>query len=548
MTVTVLTGQWLTAAVLGALVEGGELLRDLTARRSRRELGALMSHQGALCWKLVGGRRVRVRVREIRSGDEVLAASGDRIPVDGVVTRGRAIVDERLLTGEPMPVTKTKDSRVFAMTVLTDGELSISAASSAADSRAGRIMTFLESAPIGETRMADHARRIADRFVLPVLGTAAAVYALTGNPTRAASILIFDLASGIRVAAPTTMLASVVAAAREGILIKGAAAMEKMAAVDAIVFDKTGTLTMGRPTVADITAFNGLSTDELLAVAAGADHGLNHPLAGALVAEAEVRGLALPVRERVNVHIGLGVEAELAGRGRYLVGNRQFMREHGVRVRRRVNGHGLSEVIVASGGQCLGEIVFKDEPRPGAGEIIQALRERGVRRLALLSGDIEEATQRVAQRLGIEEWHSRMSPDRKADFVRALKAEGLRVAVVGDGINDSVAFALADLSIAMGGGADMARANSDIVLLDDRLELLPRAIDRSRESLNLMNQNLALIAAPNALGLGSAIAGGLNPAVAAFLSNGSTVVAAANGLRPLLTAKPAAARGAARAA
>jgi len=543
MTVTVLTGQWLTAAVLGALVEGGELLRDLTARRSRRELGALMSHQGAKCWTLVGGRRVRVRVGEIRPGDEVLAASGDRIAVDGVVTRGRAIVDERLLTGEPMPVTKTEGSRVFAMTVVTDGELLISAASSAADSRAGRIMTFLERAPIGETRMADHARRIADRFVLPVLGTAAAVYALTGNPTRAASILIFDLASGIRVAAPTTMLASVVAAAREGILIKGAAAMEKMAAVDAIVFDKTGTLTMGRPTVADITAFNGLSTDEVLAVAAGADQGLNHPLAGALVAEAEVRAVALPARERVNVHIGLGVAAQLAGGGRYLVGNRQFMREQGVRVPRRVNGHGLSEVIVASGGKCLGEIVFKDEPRPGAGEIIQALRERGVRRLALLSGDIEEATHRVAHRLGIDEWHSRMSPDRKADFVRALKAEGLRVAVVGDGMNDSVAFALADLSIAMGGGADMARANCEIVLLDDRLELLPRAIDRSRESLKLMNQNLALIAAPNALGLGSAIAGGLNPAVAAFLSNGSTVVAAANGLRPLLTAKPAGAQG-----
>jgi Cu2+-exporting ATPase len=395
-------------------------------------------------------------------------------------------------------------------------------------------MTFLENAPIGDTRMADHARRVADRFVLPVMGAAVVAYALTGNATRAASILIFDFASGIRVAAPTTMLASLVAAAREGILIKGAAAMEKLAAVDAIVFDKTGTLTMGRPTVADITPFNGLAPEALLAVAAGADHGLNHPLAGALTREAEARGVELPERRRVSVRIGLGVEAELEGGRRFLVGNRDFMREKGVRIPRGINGHGLSEVIVASAGECLGAIVFTDEPRPGAAEIINDLRARGVSRIALLSGDVADATRRVAQSLAIDDWRARMTPEAKADFVRRLKAEGLRVAVVGDGMNDSVAFALADLSIAMGGGADLARANSEVVLLDDRLELLPRAIDRSRESLGLMNQNLALIAAPNAIGLGSAIAVGINPALAAFLNNGSTVVAAANGLRPLL--------------
>lgn len=534
MTLTVLTGQWLTAAMLGALVEGGELLRDLTASRSRRELGALMSHPNATCWKLEGGRRVAVKVSTIRGGDQIVVANGDRIPVDAAVLDGRAIVDERVLTGESMPVPKSPGHNVFAMTVVTDGELVLEASGSPAESRAGRIMAFLEKTPIGETRMADHARRIADRFVLPVMGTAAVVYALTGNATRAASILIFDLASGIRVAAPTTMLASLISAAREGILIKGAAAMEKLAAIDTVVFDKTGTLTMGRPAVADIVTFNGLVPDDLLAIAAGADQGLNHPLATALVAEAEGRGLTLPRRTKTDYRIGLGVEAELEGRGRYVVGNRDFMREQGIRVPRHVNGGGLSEVIVASRTECLGAIVFTDDPRPEAADIVGRLRKRGVNRVVLLSGDTENASQRVADALGITEWSARMSPDQKAEFVRELKKGGHRVAMVGDGVNDSVAFALADLSIAMGGGADMARANSDVILLDDRLELLPKAIDRSRESLGIMNQNLALIAAPNALGFGGAVAGGINPAVAAFLSNGSTVVAAANGLRPLL--------------
>ena len=533
VTITAATGQLVTAAVIGALVEGGELLRDLTASRSRRELASLMSHEGATCWKVVDGRRVAVKVGAIKAGDRVMVANGDRIPVDAKVMSGRAVVDERVLTGEPVPVTRGAGDSVFAMTVVHDGELVIEALGTAAQSRAGRIMAFLERTPIGETRMADHARRIADRFVLPVMGTAAAVYALTGNAGRAAAILIFDLASGIRVAAPTTMLASLIAAAREGILIKGAAAMEKLAAVDAVVFDKTGTLTMGEPAVSAITTFNGMSEDQLLAVAAGADEGMNHPLAAALASEARRRNVSLPQRIRTRYEIGLGVDAVLEGGGRYLVGNREFMKQRGVRVPRRVNGRGLSEVIVADSREVLGAVVFTDEPRPGAAPIVDALRERGVRRVVLLSGDTENATRRVAESLGIEEWGARMSPGQKAGFVRELKEAGHRVAVVGDGVNDSVALALADLSIAMGGGADVARANSDVVLLDDRLELLPRAIDRSRESLGLMNQNIALIAAPNALGLGSAIAGGMNPAVAAFLSNGSTVVAAANGLRPL---------------
>ena len=534
MTITVLTGQWLTAAVIGALVEGGELLRDLTASRSRRELGALMSHESATCWKVKDGRRVAVKVAAIRAGDRLMVGSGDRVPVDATVVRGRAIVDERVLTGEPMPVPRSRGDSLYAMTVVTDGELVVEASGTAADSRAGRIMAFLERAPIGETRMADHARKIADRFVLPVMGAAAVVYAFTGNASRAASVLIFDLATGIRVAAPTTMLASLIASAREGILIKGAAAMEKLAAIDTIVFDKTGTLTMGQPKVTEVMAFNGLSKSELIAIAAGADQGLNHPLARALVAEAQRRKLKLPKRTDTDYAIGLGVEARLANGQRFLVGNRDFMQQRGVKVPRHVNGHGLSEVIVASGRECLGAIVFADEPRPEAAGIVNELRSRGVTNVVLLSGDTENATRRVAEWLGIDDWASRMSPDQKAETVRRLKGEGHRVAVVGDGVNDSLAFSLADLSIAMDGGADMARAHSEVVLLDDRLELLPRAIDRSRESLGLMNQNLALIAAPNALGMGSALAGAMNPAVAAFLSNGSTVVAAANGLRPLL--------------
>jgi len=365
------------------------------------------------------------------------------------------------------------------------------------------------------------------------MGAAAAIYALTGSASRAASILIFDLATGIRVAAPTTMLASLIASAREGVLIQGAAAMEKLASIDTVIFDKTGTLTMGQPVVSEITPLNGVTESDLLAIAAAADEGLNHPLATALVAEAARRRVKLPYRVKTKYHIGLGVEALFDTGERFLVGNTTFLRQSGIAVPRKINGHGLSEVLIASRGTCLGAILFTDRPRPEASRILLALRARGVNRIALLSGDTHEATRRVAEGLGIDEWAARVSPHGKADFVRHLKAGGHRVAVVGDGVNDSMALTLAHLSIAMGNGAEAPRANSEVVLLDDRLELLPRAIDIARESLDIMNQNLAIIAAPNALGLGAAVAASMNPAVAAFLSNGSTVVAAANGLRPL---------------
>ena len=534
LALTVGSGQVVTAAVMAGLVETGEWLRDLTAARSRRALGQLMFHETGTCWKLTRRGRVRIRIGDVRAGHVIALGPGDRIPVDGEVVAGVATVDERLLTGEPMPVVKTHGSSVFAMTVVSDGDLRVRAAGPASESRAGRIMTFLENAPIGETRMADHARRLADRFVLPVMGLAAGAYLLTGSASRAASILIFDLATGIRVAAPTTMLAALIGAARDGVLIKGAAAIEKLAAVDTIVFDKTGTLTIGEPQVVDVRSFNGLPPRELVALAAAADDGINHPLAAALWREVRRLGVEPPRRTAFQYHIGRGVEATFAGRRKYLVGNQQFMAERRLPVPKNADRQAVSEVFVATPQECLGAVYFRDAPRADAAAVMRDLRSLGIGRMVMLTGDTNASAERMAADLGIGEWRARLSPQDKADFVRQLKAEGRRVAMVGDGVNDSVAFALADVPIAMGEGAAVARATAQVVLLENRLELLPVALRRAREALAVMNQNFAMIAAPNAIGLGGALVSTMNPAIATLLSNGSAVAAAANGLRPML--------------
>jgi Cu2+-exporting ATPase len=537
---TLATGQAGTAAALTALIELGEWMREFTASRSRRALGALMHDPGATAWRIEPGRRVAVLIDELRAGDVVVVHPGDRIPVDGLVVGGAAEVDERFLTGEPAPIVRRLGDRVFAMTVVVQGELRLRAEAEPANSRAGQIVRFLEAAPMAQTRMSDQARRYADRFVLPTLALAGGAWVLTGSLSKLASIVIFDFATGIRVAAPTTMLAALLGAAREGILVKGAATLERLATVDAVIFDKTGTLTGGRPQVARVVGWNGLGPDGLIAIAAAADRGLNHPVAVALAEEARRRGVELTGEVSRHYHVGLGVEAELTHNGRrqaYLVGSRHLLEQWGIQVdaqQASLNGiPGVSRIFVADRKQALGAILLRDSQRSESAGVITALRSRGIRQVILLTGDSAGSAELLAGRLGVDAWHARATPQDKAAVVTDLRSRGHTVAVVGDGINDSMAFALADVSIAMGGGSDLATSTAQVVLVDDDLNLLPRAIDRAHEAMEIMRQNLALIAVPNAAGLTAAAAMTLNPALAALISNGSTILAAGNGLRPL---------------
>jgi len=536
LVLTMTGGHMVTAAAVTAMIEGGEWLRDATASRSRRALGDLIADRNAAVVKIVGTQRVTVPVAELKAGDIVSLAFGDHIPVDGVVHTGTAAVDERFLTGEPLPARRSVGDRLYAMTVVADGELQMVAGTDVEHSRAARIVNFLEQAPIGDTRMSDHVRRIGDRFVVPTLGLGAAVLAATGSTSRAASVITFDIVTGIRVSAPTTMLASLTAASRDGVLIKGAAAMESLAQIDAIVFDKTGTLTAGRPEVVKVHSFGDFDLDELLMIAASADHSIRHPLAVALCAEADARGLASapPVERRYE--IGLGVEAHLDGH-HYVVGNRLLMKRWGVRPAPPApeldQFADATKVWIARPPNCLGAVVMRDVPREEARRVIDDLRMRGVRELMLLSGDSDGPARRVAGSLGLDEWRARVTPEGKANVVRKLKKRGFRVAVVGDGINDSVAFTQADVAVAMGNGSDIASSTAQVVLMDDDLTLLPRAIDRARDAVGLMRQNLAIISLPNLFGILFALMVPMSPAVAGLLSNGSTILAAANGLRPL---------------
>jgi Cu2+-exporting ATPase len=433
---------------------------------------------------------------------------------------------------------------VYAATVLRDGKLYVRTERVGTSTRASRIVQILEGAPLHDTRMANYARRFADRLVLPTLAAAGGIYVVTGNLTRAISLIVFDFATGIRVSAPTTVLASMTAAARRDVLIKGGRAIEQLAQMDTLVFDKTGTLTVGEPAVTETCALvPGLASDDVLALAAAAEQRLTHPAADAIVRAAIARGLDVPERGDSRYTIGLGVAAEVEAH-QVLVGGRRFLHRHGVTIPETAQTaagaaaqHGVSTVFVARDGETIGFICYADVPRAEARQVVQALHARGVRHVVMVTGDQAQVARAVAAQIGIDRVEAEVFPERKAEIVREFQAAGHVVGVIGDGINDSPALAYADVSISLKDGSDVARETADVVLHGD-LHGLPDTIDTAREAMRLIRQNLAIVGVPNAAGMALATAGLVNPVLATAINNGSNVAAALNGLRPLL-AKPA---------
>lgn len=533
-------GDYVAASLSVALIAGGEYIRALTARRSRSALAGLLSTTGRFAWVIRGARKERLPAAQLATGDTIVVYPGDLVLVDGVVIRGRALVDQKVLTGESTPALKRPGDRVFASTLLTDGKLYVRTEQVGSATRAQRVVQILEAAPTHDTRLGNHARRVADRLVAPGLALAGGVYAVTGDAARAISVLICDFATGIRVSAPTAVLAAMTAAARRDLLIKGGRALEQLARVDTIVFDKTGTLTLGAPRVTHVRAFGRHScAEEVLALAAAAEARLAHPAAQAIVHAAQERGVIVPEREDSRYSVGLGVEAVVRGE-RVLIGDHPFLARAGVRLPAsalaladRLGRRGASTAFVARDGAAIGLIGYADAPRPEAAAVLRGLRDRGVRQLIMVTGDNEQAAHFVARRVGITRVAADVFPAEKAEIVRRLQAEGHVVAVIGDGINDSPALAYADVSFSLKAGSDVARETADIVLHGD-LYGLPQAIDTAREAMQRIRESVAIVAAPNAAGLALSTAGAIGPVAATALNNGASVAACLNALRPLL--------------
>jgi heavy metal translocating P-type ATPase len=529
-------------AIVAWLIHLGDWIRDLTAARSRRAVSELLEYQAKTAWVLRDGQVVGVPAAEVAMADLVVVHTGEMIPVDGEVVEGHATIDQKTITGEGLPVNRGAGEIVFAATVLREGQIIVRAMRVGHETTAAQIVKLVEAAPIGETRMQNHAERLADRLVMPTLALATGSAALTADFNRFLSLVIVDYGTGIRVAAPTAVLSSMTHAARAGIIIKSGAHMERLAHVDTVVFDKTGTLSHGVPGVIDVICYQDkhFSAPDLLGLVASAETRVKHPVAEAVRAKALELGSIVPHCESQQFRVGLGVEAQV--NGNYLhVGSERFLRQSGIDVERAsvdrasFDERGCSSLYIAVDGVLAGMVPYADQIRPESKAVISTLHRMGIRNTIMLTGDNAVVAKAVGDKLGLTKQFAGTLPADKAEIIQELQRQGHCVAMVGDGINDSPALSYADIGIAMKHGAEVTHESANVLLMEDSLWKLVKAIEISRDAVGLIKQNYAIVSALNTLALALALPGGLiTPEMTALISNGSAILASLNGLRPVL--------------
>ncbi|MDJ0714241.1 MAG: heavy metal translocating P-type ATPase [Prochloraceae cyanobacterium] len=543
--ISIVTAQshFLTSCSMVVLIELGEAIRDHTARSSHRQTLDLLSSLSQFVWVERDGCKQQIPIEQVMPEDTVIVYPGEQIPVDGSILKGKALIDEHKLTGESMPVVRTKGQEVYASTLVREGQIYILAERVGADTRAGRTIQLIEEAPVHDTRMENYAAKIADRAVLPTLLLSGAIFSLTGNVARTASVLTIDFATGIRVSVPTTIMAALIAAARSGILIRCGRALEKLAQVDAIVCDKTGTLTQGEVTIVGIkTAASSIEPSKVLELAAAAEQRITHPVAEAIMRYAQSQGATILPRGKWQYQVGFGIRAEIDGQT-VLVGSERYLVKEEIDLERLYDRYldlktvGYPTIYVASNGEALGAIQYADPLRSESKEVIQTLQEQFGTEIYLLTGDNQQRANLVAKELNIPPRHvcAEAFPEQKAEVIKKLHARGKTVAFVGDGLNDSAGLAYADVSVSFRDGSEVARETADVVLMKNDLRGLVEAIAIARHAQKIIRQNTGIVALPNLYGMAIAGTVGMNPMTATFINNGSSVIAGVNGLRPLLT-------------
>ena len=514
-------GQWTTAALLVFFMRFGDWIEGLTTARSRQALQTLIAQQPARAQVVRDGQEVEVPVGQIAAGDVVAVRPGERIPVDGVVVLGGAPVDQAPITGESVPVDKLPGDTVFAATIVQGGYLQVRATGVGQDTTFAHIVRLVEEAETHKAPVQRFADRFATYYMPLVLGIAALTYLVTGQVLNAVAVLVVTCACAITLATPVVVLASVGAAARRGLLIKGGLTLEALARVDTLVMDKTGTLTWGEPAVTQVVPLNGLTRASLLQSVAAVEARSEHPLARALVRAARREGMTLPEVAQFSAVAGRGALAALDGQ-MWTVGNRRLLDEQGYPVSAEAEAQaqaleaaGQTVFLVGRAGETVGLVALADTVRPEVKAALAALRELGVRRQILLTGDHERVAAAVAGELGVE-YRAGLLPDDKIRFVRDLQAAGSRVLMMGDGVNDAPALAQADVGVAMGvAGTDVALEAADMALLRDDWRLVPEAVRLGRRATGTIRQNLGFTAVYNLLGISLAALGILPPVWAA---------------------------------
>jgi Cd2+/Zn2+-exporting ATPase len=549
-------GEWFEGATVVWLFGVAQVLESLSMDRARDAIRKLMVVAPAVAIVRRRGHDLRIPASEVVVGDVLVLKPGDRLPVDGVIVAGESAFDESPITGESFPVEKVPGEHVYAGTINGTGAIEIRAVRVAADSTIARIIHLVEHAqkqraPV-QTFVDRFARRYTPAVAILALGLAVGGPLVTGGLAgwagefgtwsyRALAMLVVACPCALVISTPVSIVSALTTAARHGVLIKGGAHLERLGAVRSVAFDKTGTLTHGQITVTDVLGLDGTSADSVLSVAAALEARSEHPIGRAIVHRAQIAGLAFAPGAAFRALPGLGAEATVA-EATAIVGSHRLFEDRQLctpalhaRVD-EVERSGATAVLVGHAGTALGVIGLADRMRTDGRAAVSGLRNTGVERIVLLTGDIRASAERTLAGTGLDEAHAELLPAQKVEAIQALRGRYGPVAMVGDGINDAPALAAADVGIAMGvAGSDVALETADVVLMSDDLSRLPFALRLGRTALGNIRQNVAIALTLKFAFVVLAAAGLATMWMAILADTGASLLVTANSLRLLRT-------------
>ena len=529
--VSMLRGDYGTAGSVMFLLGVGELLEEWTHKKSVGDLARSMSLNVGKVWLKKDGQEILVPSEKIVAGDEIVVHMGNLITFDGEVSNGEGMVNQASLTGESVPVRRTLGSVVYAGTVLEEGELTILVKQTGGSSRYEKITAMIEESEKLKSGLESKAEHLADRLVPYSLGGTALTYLLTRNATKALSILMVDFSCALKLAMPISVLSAIREANQHKITVKGGKFLEAVAEADTIVFDKTGTLTKAQPTVAEVVSFSETkSPDELLRIAACLEEHFPHSMAKAVVDAAKEKYLDHEeMHSKVEYIVAHGISTTINGK-KAIIGSYHFVFEdensiipEGMEEKFRHLPEEYSHLYLALEGVLAAVICIEDPLRPEAAEIIRQLKKAGLKKIVMMTGDSERTAKAIAKKVGVDEYYAEVLPEDKANFVEKEKAEGRKVIMIGDGINDSPALSAADVGIAISEGAEIAREIADItVAADDLAEILVLRM-LSNRLMKRIHKNYRFIVTFNAGLILLGVGGILQPTTSALLHNTSTL-------------------------
>lgn len=515
-------GQWVSAAFINLMLSSARLFDALTERKTQNIIAKLLKLRPEHVQIQKGDTIVTVALEDVVAGDLVIVDAGSRIPVDGVVVRGQASVDESTLTGESAPVSKQVDSKVFSSTLNQSGSLIVRAERVGTDTTLAKMIALVDEASRAKTKV----ERLADKFsfwyITIMLVSSGVIYLISQDISLVLSVLLVVCADDIAVAIPLGFTISIAKGARHGVVIKGAAVLERLRSVRVIVTDKTGTLTKGKAKVYEEILSEGVSIQDFRSAAGSATVNSNHPVSTAILAFLKEQSVQIIAPDEVHEFAGDGIVVQ-KGAHVFIQGKISFLEKRGIPIKdedlskmAQAQSAGGSINALSIDGSFVGAFVLEDELRPFAKEIIAETKTMGIVKWIMLTGDNSAVAARVSKKVGIDEYHAELSPEGKLDALREIKKQYGSIAMIGDGVNDAAALAMADVSFAMGAiGSDVSIEAADIAIMHDDLRRIPEAMFLGREATIIIRQNFLIWGVTNVVGLFLVFSGYIGPVGAA---------------------------------